>query len=32
LYHGTEKPTFNDISNSAIPGDAAVLWGTGSAR
>jgi len=29
LYHGTEKPTFNDISNSAIPGDAAVLWGTG---
>jgi len=29
LYHGTEKPTFNDISNSAIPGDVAVLWGTG---
>ena len=27
-YHGG-APTLNDISNSAIPGDVAVLWGTG---
>ena len=25
----TGAPTFNDISNSAIPGEVAVLWGTG---
>jgi len=27
-YHNG-SPTLNDISNSAIPGDTAVLWGTG---
>ena len=27
-YHGG-NPSYNDISNSAIPGDVAVLWGTG---
>ncbi len=29
-YHGSNPtPTLNDISNSAYPGDVAVLWGTG---
>jgi uncharacterized protein (TIGR03437 family) len=27
-YHGG-TPAFNDITNSAIPGDTGVLWGTG---
>jgi len=29
LYHGSNPPTLNSISNSAFPGDVAVLWGTG---
>jgi uncharacterized protein (TIGR03437 family) len=28
VYHGANW-TFNDITNSAIPGDVGVLWGTG---
>jgi uncharacterized protein (TIGR03437 family) len=29
LYHGSQLPTTNSISNSGIPGDTAVLWATG---